>query len=75
MSVCFSIYQANAFLRGTHNKHISLVLKIKKKKSRFWQALEVYILSLSTEVEKWVNLTKMTIISTTVGRNPLGEME
>ena len=24
---------------------------------------------------KWVNLTQMTIISTTVGRNPLEEME
>ena len=24
---------------------------------------------------EWVNLTQMTIISTTVGRNPLGEME
>ena len=24
---------------------------------------------------KWVNLNQMTIISTTVGRNPLGEME
>ena len=23
----------------------------------------------------WVNLTQMTIISTTVGRNPIGEME
>ena len=24
---------------------------------------------------EWVNLTQMTIISTTVGRNPLAEME
>ena len=24
---------------------------------------------------KWVNLTQMTIISTTVGRNPLEELE
>ena len=24
---------------------------------------------------KWVNLTQMTIISTTVGKNPLEEME
>ena len=24
---------------------------------------------------EWVNLTQMTIISTTLGRNPLGEME
>ena len=24
---------------------------------------------------KWVNLTQMTIISTTVGRNPLAEMQ
>ena len=24
---------------------------------------------------EWVNLTQMTIVSTTVGRNPLGEME
>ena len=24
---------------------------------------------------KWVNLTQMTIVSTTVGRNPLEEME
>ena len=24
---------------------------------------------------EWVNLTQMTIIFTTVGRNPLGEME
>ena len=24
---------------------------------------------------KWMNLTQMTIISTTVGRNPLEEME
>ena len=24
---------------------------------------------------EWVSLTQMTIISTTVGRNPLGEME
>ena len=26
-------------------------------------------------VLEWVNLTQMTIISTTVGKNPLGEME
>ena len=25
--------------------------------------------------KKWANLTQMTTISTTVGRNPLGEME
>ena len=32
----------------------------------------VHILGIS---ELWVNLTQMTIISTTVGRNPLEEME
>ena len=31
----------------------------------------------TSELKKleWVNLTQMTIISTNVGRNPLGEME
>ena len=32
----------------------------------------VHILGIS---ELWVNLTQMTIISTTVGRDPLEEME
>jgi len=27
------------------------------------------------KIMKWVNVTQMTIISTTVGRNPLEEME
>ena len=31
--------------------------------------------ALGVEGEKWVNLTQMTIISTTVGKNPLEEME
>ena len=35
--------------------------------------VNVDILGIS-ELE-WVNLTQMTIISTTVGRNPLKEME
>ena len=35
--------------------------------------LNVDILGISEL--KWVNLTQMTIISTTVGRNPLEEME
>ena len=33
------------------------------------------ILGISEHGLKWVNLTQMTIISTTVGRNPLEEME
>ena len=28
-----------------------------------------------TKMEKWVNLTWMTIVSTAVGKNPLEEME
>ena len=35
--------------------------------------VNVDILGISER--KWVNLTQMTIISTTVGRNPLEEME
>ena len=35
--------------------------------------LNVDILGISEL--KWVNLTQMTIISTTVGKNPLEEME
>ena len=34
----------------------------------------INILGISDGVE-WVNLTQMTIISTTVGRNPLEKME
>ena len=38
--------------------------------------VNVYILGISEQSElEWVNLTQMTIISTTVGRNPLEEME
>ena len=33
------------------------------------------ILGISKLRWKWVNLTQMTIISTTVGKNPLEEME
>ena len=36
--------------------------------------VNINILGISDGVE-WVNLTQMTIISTTVGRNPLKEME
>ena len=36
--------------------------------------VNINILGISDGVE-WVNLTQMTIISTTVGRNPLEKME
>ena len=37
--------------------------------------VNVDILGISKLRWKWVNLTQMTIISTTVGKNPLEEME
>ena len=38
--------------------------------------VNVDILGISdSDVLEWVNLTQMTIISTTVGRNPLEEIE
>ena len=38
--------------------------------------VKVDILGISdSDVLEWVNLTQMTIISTTVGRNPLEEKE
>ena len=37
--------------------------------------VNVDILGISERRMEWVNLTQMTIISTTVGRNPLEEME
>ena len=37
--------------------------------------VNVNILGLSELRLEWVNLTQMTIISTTVGRNPLEKME
>ena len=38
--------------------------------------VNIYILGISElKWTEWVNLTQMTIISTTVGRNPLEEME
>ena len=37
--------------------------------------VNVDILGISEPRLKWVNLTQMTIISTTAGRNPLEEME
>ena len=38
-------------------------------------SLSINILGVSENGLKWVNLTQMTIISTTVGKNPLEEME
>ena len=37
--------------------------------------VNVDILGINENGLEWVNLTQMTIISTTVGRNPLEEME
>ena len=37
--------------------------------------VNVDILGINELRLEWVNLTQMTIISTTVGRNPLEEME
>ena len=38
--------------------------------------VNVYILGINElKWTEWVNLTQMTIMSTTVGRNPLEEME
>ena len=37
--------------------------------------VNVNILGISKNGLEWVNLTQMTIKSTTVGRNPLEEME
>ena len=37
--------------------------------------VNVDILGISQLRRKWVNLTQMTIISTTVGKDPLEEME
>ena len=37
--------------------------------------VNVDILGISQLRRKWVNLTQMTIMSTTVGKNPLEEME
>ena len=37
--------------------------------------VNVDILGISADGLEWVNLTQRTIISTTVGRNPLEEME
>ena len=37
--------------------------------------VNINILGISEHGLEWVNLTQMTIISTTVGRNPLEEME
>ena len=38
--------------------------------------VNIDILAISKQIElEWVNLTQMTIISTTVGRNPSEEME
>ena len=37
--------------------------------------VNIDILEISKDGLEWVNLTQMTIISTTVGRNPSEEME
>ena len=37
--------------------------------------VNIDILEISKDGLEWVNLTQMTIISTTVGRNPLEDME
>ena len=37
--------------------------------------VNINILGISENGLEWVNLTQMTIISTTVGKNPLEEME
>ena len=37
--------------------------------------VNINILGISENGLEWVNLTQMTIISTTKGRNPLEEME
>ena len=37
--------------------------------------VKVDISGISKDGLEWVNLTQMTIISTTVGKNPLEEME
>ena len=37
--------------------------------------VNIDILEISKDGLEWVNLTQMTIISTTVGKNPLEEME
>ena len=37
--------------------------------------VNVDILGISENGLEWVNLTQMTILSTTVGKNPLEEME
>ena len=45
---------------------------VKQKMAR----VNIYILGISKlNGLEWVNLTQMTIISTTVGRSPLEEME
>ena len=36
---------------------------------------EGFLISPCYSLKLWVNLTQMTIISTTVGKNPLDEME
>ena len=35
----------------------------------------IFYESVNEDELEWINLTQMTIISTTVGRNPLKEME
>ena len=46
--------------------------KLEVVKHEMWR-VNINILGISKL--KWVNLTQMTIISTTLGRNPLQEME
>ena len=43
--------------------------------STLWFCFEIFLESMNYNGVEWVNLTQMTIISTSVGRNPLEEME
>ena len=64
-----------AILHGTWNVRSMNQGKLKVVKQEMAR-VNVYILGISEQSElEWVNLTQMTIVSTTVGRNPLEEME
>ena len=72
-------YLIDGFL--TDIKHLDKTSGVGNSPAPFWclgQNLSLSLLTLTklcyTKAE-WVNLSQMTIISTTVGRNPLEEME
>ena len=64
----------NAILHRTWNVRSINQGKLKVVKKEMAR-VNVSILGINENGLEWINLTQMTIISMTVGRNPLAEME